>query len=126
MPAGPAAVPVARRRVREWLEALAWPEPDLDDVVMAVNEACTNAVEHAYPPDNIGYIELGGRLSEVADGSRHVIILVRDWGRWRPAPATKGFRSHGLIVMRGCMRTVIIKHDDEGTLITMTSFPVPR
>jgi anti-sigma regulatory factor (Ser/Thr protein kinase) len=126
MPAEPAVMPIAPRGVREWMEALAWPEPDLDDVVMAVNEACTNTVEHAYPPENRGYVELGGRLSEVADGGRYVIIVVRDWGRWRPAPATKGFRSHGLIVIGGCMRTVSIEHDDEGTVITMTSFTVPR
>jgi serine/threonine-protein kinase RsbW len=105
---------------------LAWPEPDLDDVVMAVNEACTNAVEHAYPPENLGYVELGGQLSEADNGERYVIIVVRDWGLWRPGSSVKGFRGRGLIVMRGCMRTVTIKHSEEGTAVMLTSFSVPR
>jgi len=61
--AEPAAVSIVRRSLREWLEeALAWPEPDLDDVVIAVNEACTNAIEHAYPPENPGYVRIDGSL----------------------------------------------------------------
>ena len=48
LPANPVAIPVARYQVRRWLAALSWPAAALDDIVLAVSEAVTNAVEHAY------------------------------------------------------------------------------
>ena len=42
--AEPTAVLIVRRSLREWLDALVWPEPDSNDVLIAVNEACTNAI----------------------------------------------------------------------------------
>src|SRR5690242_7588991 len=65
--AEPAAPSIVRRSVRGWLEASAWPTPGMDEVVVAVNEACTNAVEHAYPPGNPGYVTIDGSLAQVAD-----------------------------------------------------------
>ena len=122
--AEPAAVSVVRRSLREWLEALAWPEPDLDDVVIAVNEACTNAIEHAYPPENPGYVRIDGSLVQIGN-QRQVTLVVHDRGRWRPAPVVQGFRGHGMTVMRGCMHTVNIEPGIEGTAVTLTSFAVP-
>lgn len=122
--AEPAAVPIVRRRLRAWLETLAWPEPDLDDVLIAVNEACTNAIEHAYPLENPGYVMIDGSLARVGDG-RHVTVIVQDRGRWRPAPAEAGFRGYGITVMRGCMHTVNIEPSPDGTSLTLISFAVP-
>src|SRR3954468_17209722 len=99
VPAEPAAVLIVRRSLREWLDALAWPEPDSDDVVIAVNEACTNAIEHAYPPENPGHVEIGDRLVE-SDNQRQVTLVVQDRGRWRPVPVVQRFRGHGITVMR--------------------------
>jgi serine/threonine-protein kinase RsbW len=122
--AEPAAVPIVRHSLREWLETLAWPEPDLDDVLIAVNEACTNAIEHAYPPENLGYVTIDGNLGRVGD-ERYVTVIVRDRGQWRPAPEEPGFRGYGITVMRGCMHTVNIEPNPDGTSLTLISFAVP-
>lgn len=122
--AEPAAVLIVRRSLREWLDALAWPEPDSDDVVIAVNEACANAIEHAYPPEKPGRVEIDGRLVESVN-QRQVTLVVHDGGRWRPVPVVQRFRGHGLTVMRGCMHTVNIEPSIEGTAVTLTSFAVP-
>jgi len=117
-------VPTVRHRLRAWLETLAWPERDLDDVLIAVNEACTNAIEHAYPLENPGYVMIGGSLARVGNG-RHVTVIVQDRGRWRPPPAESGFRGYGITVMRGCMHTVNIEPSPDGTSLTLISFAVP-
>jgi anti-sigma regulatory factor (Ser/Thr protein kinase) len=122
--AEPAAAFVVRRSLREWLEALGWPEPDVDDIVIAVNEACTNAIEHAYPPENPGDVLIEGSIVHIGY-QRHVDLAVQDRGRWRPAPAPQKYRGHGMTVMRGCMHTVNIAPGIEDTVVTLASFSVP-
>jgi Histidine kinase-like ATPase domain len=39
---------IARERVSGWLRALAWPESEREDIVLVVNEAVSNAIEHGY------------------------------------------------------------------------------
>jgi serine/threonine-protein kinase RsbW len=120
--AEPAAALIVRRSVRKWLQTLAWPTEGSDDVVTAVNEACTNAIEHAYPPDYPGYVTIDGSLTHVRN-EREVTFVVRDRGHWRPTPLAPGFRGYGFTVMRGCMRTVSIEPSPEGTTLVMISFP---
>jgi hypothetical protein len=98
--------------------------PGIDDVVIAVNEACTNAIEHAYPPDEPGHVTIDGLLTRVGD-EREVTLVVRDRGRWRPAPAAAGFRGHGITMMRGGMRSVGIEPTPHGATLTLISFAVP-
>lgn len=47
-PAEPASVPAARHAVLEFLHAANLPAPSLGDVALAVSEALSNAVLHAY------------------------------------------------------------------------------
>jgi serine/threonine-protein kinase RsbW len=122
--ADPTAVLIVRRSLREWLDALVWPEPDSNDVLIAVNEACTNAIEHAYPSENPGYVRIDGRFVPIRN-QRQVTLVVEDGGRWRPIPVVQRFRGHGITVMRGCMHTVNIETGIEGTAVTLTSFAVP-
>lgn len=125
LPAEPASLPELRRRVERWLRALDWPDDDREDVVLAVNEACANAIDHAYPPGEPGPVELTGRV--LVDGTaRRAVVQVRDHGRWRPAPADPGFRGHGLAVMRACLERVEIRSVGRGTTVVMTGCPVPR
>jgi phosphoserine phosphatase RsbU/P len=57
-----AADPGELKRVREQVQQtagqLGWQTKFVDDVVMAVNEACMNIIEHAYQGDSSGEIEL--------------------------------------------------------------------
>ena len=48
VPAEPSSLPALRRRLRAWLAQRAWDDATAADVVLAVSEACNNAIEHAY------------------------------------------------------------------------------
>jgi len=51
-------------------------EEKISDIHLAVDEACTNIIEYAYPPGRQGDIEVVCRL-----GGKEFTILLRDWGR---------------------------------------------
>lgn len=123
-PARPGAVPVLRHRTGDWLAALEWPPDELDDLNLAIAEACTNAVEHAYGDGPAGDVLVTAHV-EVTGGARRVVAVVRDWGRWRPAPDDPGCRGHGLTVMRACVDELRVRRDLPGTAVTLVSAAVP-
>ena len=49
-PADSRSLPAIRAELHGWLGALSLDEDDEDDLVLAVNEAASNSIEHAYPP----------------------------------------------------------------------------
>lgn len=110
-----------RHGLDRWLAGLQWPEAERVDAVLAISEACCNAVEHAYPAGEPGEVEVTGRLV-LAPTDRHLVVIVRDHGRWRQDAGAGGF---GLTTVRACMDRVRIRHDDRGTVVTMTSRSVP-
>ncbi|WP_433278272.1 ATP-binding protein [Pseudonocardia xinjiangensis] len=122
--AEPAALRVVRAEIDGWLRGLWWPDADRDDVVFAVSEACTNAVEHGYSAVPAGEVEVVGGL-HAERRERFVVLVVRDWGRWRTAPADSGFRGHGLTLMRECVADLGLRTGTDGTVVTITSCPVP-
>ena len=115
----PASASVVRERLRGWLEDHGWPEPELDDVVLAVHEAVSNSVEHGYAGVEPGEVTVHGRILDDPAG-RVAHVVVRDGGRWRPA-RDPGFRGRGLQVMRGCMARVEIRADASGTVVELRS-----
>lgn len=119
----PAAAALVRDRLRRWLDAWAWPELELDDVVLAVHEAVSNSIEHGYGGVDAGEVEVVG--TRLCDGDRQrARLTVRDGGRWR-TPCEPGYRGRGLPVMRGCMDEVEIRPGPAGTEVEMLSRPVP-
>lgn len=62
------------------------------EVVLASNEACANAMEHAYR-SGAGQIEVTARCD---DG--HVTVNVADRGVWRATPAPRD-RGRGMAIM---------------------------
>jgi hypothetical protein len=62
--AEPLSISVARGAVRRWLAAWSWPADQLDDIVLAVNEAVSNATEHAYVDQPSGMVEVRGRIKQ--------------------------------------------------------------
>jgi anti-sigma regulatory factor (Ser/Thr protein kinase) len=124
LPADPITPSVARHRVRDWLAAWAWPADQLDDIVLAVSEAVGNAVEHAYLDQPPGIVEVRGGTEATIDGQRRVTVIVRDHGRWRPAPADHENRRRGIPLMQACMDTVTIGRPDDdqvGTWVVLRS-----
>ena len=115
-PAFAEAIGAARVLVRGWLGNLAVDEVVVADVVLAVSEACTNAVLHGYRDRPIGTFRLvGDRIGP------HVRIVVSDDG-CGPSPRSD---SPGLGVGLALMRTLTSSlelrsvPDGHGTVLTM-------
>jgi serine/threonine-protein kinase RsbW/stage II sporulation protein AB (anti-sigma F factor) len=85
-PALPANVALARRAVVAHLVAAETTEPPLQDIVLSVSEAVSNAVNHAYAGD------LPGPVSVRVDiGSDEIDITVEDEGHGMvPRPDSPG------------------------------------
>jgi serine/threonine-protein kinase RsbW len=118
----PASASIVRERLREWLAARGWPEPALDDVVLAANEAVSNSIEHGYVGREPGDVLVTARVEEGPDG-RAVRLVVRDNGSWRPERAA-GYRGRGLPVMRGCTAELDVRGGAGGTVVEMLSTAV--
>ena len=105
------ALVAIRQQLRRWLRAQGASEDETYDITVAAQEACANAIEHAYRPGPHSF-ELEARC----DGGR-VRLTVRDRGRWR-APRGE-HRGRGLRLMRMLMDDVAIRPGDEGTLVVL-------
>ena len=79
MPARAAGGGVVRQALAGMADALDFDAAVVADMKMAVTEACTNVVVHAYEGDE-GTLE----VEMLADEST-LTIVVRDWGRARTA-----------------------------------------
>jgi anti-sigma regulatory factor (Ser/Thr protein kinase) len=100
-----------RVELRALLDAGGLSGEERDDLVMAVSEAATNAVEHARVPAP-GFFDV---VVEIDDG--RVQATVRDYGRWRdPVPGTG--RGRGLLLMRS-LSALTVTATPEGTTVTM-------
>jgi len=100
-----------RQLLRRWLESRGATSDEVYDIVVACQEACANAIEHAYRPGQHWF-----ELDAAADGGR-VRVTVRDQGRWRPPRGMH--RGRGVMMMRGLMDSVDIEHTDEGTIVVL-------
>ena len=100
-----------RQVLRRWLRAQSATEDEIYDITVACQEACANAVEHAYRP--------GQEVFEVEAtcADRRVRVTVRDHGHWR-APRGSN-RGRGLPLMHALMERVDVEHTDEGTLVVL-------
>jgi serine/threonine-protein kinase RsbW len=128
LPADPVTPSVVRLRVREWLMAWRWPEDELDEIVLALSEAVSNAIEHAYVHQPLGVVEVRGGIETTPEGQYRATIIVRDHGRWRPPPRDHENRRRGIPLMQACMESVTIRHppDDQiGTCVVLRSKTVP-
>jgi serine/threonine-protein kinase RsbW len=122
---------VARDRVRRWLRANRWSPAHIDDLVLAVNEAISNSIEHGYligpdTPMNGETVELRGSITRGPDGSRRVQFTVRDRGVWLPpAEDADSTRGQGIRLMRACVEHLTVEQTADGTTVVMHSRPVP-
>jgi serine/threonine-protein kinase RsbW len=76
LPARPENVSVIRHVLGAFAEALRLEDELVEDLRLAVTEACTNVVRHAYPPDQTGPVEISLQPLE-----EHVSVIVSDHGR---------------------------------------------
>jgi len=110
-PADRRALASVRRALRRWLATRGASDDEIYDIVVACQEACANAVEHAYRPGAHAF-----DLCATCDDGR-VRLTVRDSGRWRPPRGTH--RGRGVMMMRGLMDSVDIDHGEDGTTVVL-------
>jgi PAS domain S-box-containing protein len=113
VPVDPAALAGLRTAVHAWLSAEAVFVDLHDDVVLACDEACANAIEHAYERAPGGSIDV-----ELRHEDDEVVITVTDSGEWRD-DAVEGGRGRGIAIMRAIMDEVDIQTDGAGTVVTL-------
>jgi serine phosphatase RsbU (regulator of sigma subunit)/anti-sigma regulatory factor (Ser/Thr protein kinase) len=113
--AAPSALPAIRRRLGAWLTALGMGEQDRVGVMVAVGEACANAVEHAYRGAEPGPLA----VTAAVDVDGLLTVTVRDEGTWQPPERDPGDRGRGLLIMRQLVDGVSLVEGD-GTTVRMT------
>ncbi len=100
-------------------EALAVEEELLSDVRLAVTEACSNVVVHAYPDEDPGPLEV---LATVDDGA--LTVVVRDEGSGiAPHPDSPGL-GLGLPLIASLAESVQLGRDDQERTEVCMRFPL--
>ena len=85
------------------------------DVVLAVNEAASNAIEHAYiPPSPADRVTVRLRTEPY-----HLYVEVADHGQWRRPDADPGHRGRGILIMKRVVGSVSIHKDPDGTRVLL-------
>ncbi|MCE7003079.1 ATP-binding protein [Kibdelosporangium philippinense] len=109
-------LPAARASLRRWSQAIQLYVQQTEDVVLAVDEAVANAVEHAYADENPGAVTVFAGY--VKPGSR-VCVVVSDSGRWRPPLADTGVRGRGVSMMKALTDHFTLHHNENGTTVLL-------
>jgi serine/threonine-protein kinase RsbW len=114
LPRDALSIPVVRRVTGEALRGLGVSEDCVDDLLVAISEACTNVVKHARAN---GDYEVTGH---VAGGT--CLLKIVDWGRGlRAAPPEPGVLSEsgrGISIMRALVDDLDIDSaPDRGTVV---------
>lgn len=104
-----------RDQLTKWLRATGIPDDLAGDIVLVVNEACTNSIEHGYRDAE------PGRMLVCAEAEgRGITIHISDFGSWkRPAPNPRT-RGRGVPLMRAVSGDVTFDGTVSGTSVTMT------
>jgi serine phosphatase RsbU (regulator of sigma subunit)/anti-sigma regulatory factor (Ser/Thr protein kinase) len=112
LPAEPESVSIARRQMQRWLHDTGDGREDVFAIKLAVSEACSNAVEHAYGAES------GHRFRLRAERcSEAIVVEVSDSGQWRPRRGPG--RGLGLMMVEELMDSVEIERTSAGTLVRM-------
>jgi serine phosphatase RsbU (regulator of sigma subunit)/anti-sigma regulatory factor (Ser/Thr protein kinase) len=116
VPADPNELALVRHSLARWLDAAQVDRADARRVTVAANEACMNAIEHAFGP------ALGTPAAEHVRVHAHieggeVNVLVRDHGHWRERQSSAGGR--GIALMRSLMDEVDVSPSDDGTTVRL-------
>ncbi|HEX6340084.1 ATP-binding protein [Umezawaea sp.] len=111
-----------RRSFDAWLTGAGVDDDVAYDLLLALNEAVSNSIEHAYPPGVDGTVLVKATLA--SDGA--VCVVVSDDGRWRVPPAALSGRGRGLLLMRENVDQVVVDRTSAGTSVSLCRSPRPR
>jgi CHASE3 domain sensor protein/anti-sigma regulatory factor (Ser/Thr protein kinase) len=105
-------VRTVRRRFREWLHDHHVASSIASDLVIAVSEAVSNSVDHAYQEDRVSEVIVDGVIDDA------VRISVRDRGRWAQ-PIRRPDRGRGFLLMEALTDSVAVDTAAEGTTVRL-------
>jgi GAF domain-containing protein/anti-sigma regulatory factor (Ser/Thr protein kinase) len=111
VPARPAELASFRRLLRRWLAEMGASEREIEALTLASNEACANAVEHAYGPED-AHVEITAEKE-----GQTVTITVRDHGQWRGPRGEH--RGRGLVLMKAYVDNVELSRHGDGTEVRL-------
>jgi serine/threonine-protein kinase RsbW len=121
LPLNTRLLPKTRQALAGYLQEVAMTEDTLHDVILALDEACTNVIRHAFPGKSEGEYH----VTAVVEGGE-VRISVVDHGvgfdaarldeDWVGPEATSG---RGLSIIQSLMSSVDVSSDNGGTRLVM-------
>lgn len=103
-----------RGQLADWLRATGIPDELAGDIVLVVNEACTNSIEHGYRGRDPGRM-----LVYVRARGRGISIRITDFGSWKLPDANPRLRGRGVPLMRAVSGDVTLDGTSAGTTVTM-------
>jgi serine phosphatase RsbU (regulator of sigma subunit)/anti-sigma regulatory factor (Ser/Thr protein kinase) len=110
LPCTPHSLAYVRHTMQRWLR-LHGPDPDsVGPVLLAVSEACSNAIQHGGSVGTEAF-EVHARVE-----GGYATIVVSDPGPWRLPRDQLG---HGLAIMEATMDEVDVRKDETGTVVVM-------
>jgi anti-sigma regulatory factor (Ser/Thr protein kinase) len=110
-PARPAVLTGIRHALDHWLRGQDVDREVAAEIIIAVNEACSNAIAHAYGPGR------GAFRVRIEHAGDRVKATVTDEGRWREQREDE--RGRGLKIMRAAMDSVEVNSGPHGTEVAM-------
>jgi anti-sigma regulatory factor (Ser/Thr protein kinase) len=111
LPAIPSSLSQFRKALRRWLAAAGLAADLAYEITTACNEACANAIEHAYGPGDASFSFEASLIDD------RLAVTVRDTGRWQAPHALH--RGLGLTIMRALMDAVNVDSGPGGTTVEM-------
>ncbi|SMD24971.1 ATP-binding protein [Kibdelosporangium aridum] len=111
----PSRLAPLRSRVLDWTYAVGLLEHERQDIVMATDEALSNAMEHAFP-DGMGKLTLFAARDRLA---RAVHVVVSDNGTWAAPLSPSAGRGMGLAMMDRLADVFDLHHDERGTTVVL-------
>lgn len=106
---------IIRHRLTDWLNAAGITGELAADIVLVVNEACTNCVVHAYR----GFVA-GAMVVETSLGDGQVHARITDHGSWKTPPADPVNGGRGLPLIRALGHATELETAATGTTIDVT------
>ncbi|OBC03112.1 SpoIIE family protein phosphatase [Mycobacterium sp. 852002-40037_SCH5390672] len=104
-----------RHRLADWLRTAGLTDDRAADIVLVVNEACTNCVEHAYRGFAAGIMLLDVSLADDAVRTR-----ITDFGSWKAPAISPDHGGRGLPLMRLLSDSVELDNTATGTIVDIT------
>lgn len=105
-PPKPTQLSHVRDAVDRWLKPLPIPGDRAAEIILALNEAAANAIEHAYR----GFTEPRAVSIEASISGAELVAVIADRGIWRPRRSRLD-SGRGFILMRALSDGVDLQHD---------------